>query len=98
MSITRRRRKAGMARFYDFSLIHLISMAIESSFRKLFRKILFYLSKRACASDKEALRAGINVIEDVENNTPLKEVIKTRFKKLRGNVKRKAKKKISSLM
>jgi len=43
----------------------------------LFRKILPYLGKGARAIGKEALRAGINVIEDVENNPPLKEAMKT---------------------
>jgi len=38
------------------------------------------------------------VIEDVENNTPLKEAMKTRFRELRGNLKRKAEEKINSLM
>jgi len=64
----------------------------------LFRKILPYLGKGARAIGKEALRAGINVIEDVENNTPLKEAMKTRFRESRGNLKRKAEEKISSLM
>jgi len=64
----------------------------------LFRKILPYLGRGARAIGKEALRAGINVIEDVENNTPMKEAMKTRFRESRGNLKRKAEEKISSLM
>ena len=36
---------------------------------------------------------GINIIEDVENNKPLKEAVKSRLAELRGNLKRKAKKK-----
>ena len=36
----------------------------------LFRKILPFLNKGARAVEKEALRAGINMIEDVENNKP----------------------------
>ena len=43
----------------------------------LFRKILPFLNKGARAVGKEALRAGINVIEDVENNKPLKEAVKS---------------------
>jgi len=43
----------------------------------LFRKIPLYLSKGARAIGKKALCTGINVIEDVENNIPLKETIKT---------------------
>jgi len=38
------------------------------------------------------------MIEDVENNTPLKEGIKIQFRESRGNLKRKAEEKISSLM
>ena len=64
----------------------------------LFRRVFPYLSKGVRAVGKEALRAGINVIEDVENNTPFKEAVKSRLKESRGNLKRKAKEKISSLM
>lgn len=64
----------------------------------LFRKVLPYLSRGARAVGKEALRAGINVMEDVENNTPLKEALKTRFKESSGNLKRKAQEKISGMM
>jgi len=39
----------------------------------LFRKILSYLNKGARAVGKEALCAGINIIEDVENNKLLKD-------------------------
>jgi len=45
---------------------------IESFLGRLFRKILLYLGKGARMIDKEALRAGINVIEDVENNFQLR--------------------------
>jgi len=38
------------------------------------------------------------VIENVENNTPLKEVMTTRFRESRGNLKRKVEEKINSLM
>jgi len=63
----------------------------RSFFCGLFRKILSYLNK-------EALCAGINVIEDIENNKSLKEAVKSRLAKSQGNLKRKAKAKISSLM
>ena len=49
---------------------------IRSFLDVLFRKILPYLNKGARAVVKETLRAGINVIEDVENNKPLKEAVK----------------------
>jgi len=64
----------------------------------LFRKILPYLRSGARAVGKEALRAGINVMEDVENDTPLKESIKNRFMESRKNLKRKAEEKIKDLM
>ena len=38
------------------------------------------------------------MIEDVENNKPLKEAVKSRLAESKGNLKRKAKEKISSLM
>jgi len=37
-------------------------------------------------------------MKDVENNTPLREAMKTRFRESRGNLKRKAEEKINSLM
>ena len=64
----------------------------------LFRKILPYLRSGVRAVGKEALRAGINVMEDVENDTPLKESIKNRFVESRKNLKRKAEEKIKDLM
>ena len=66
---------------------------IGSFLSELFRKILSYLNKDARAVGKEAVYAGINVIEDVENNKPLKEAIKNRLVESRGNLKRKAKEK-----
>jgi len=38
------------------------------------------------------------VIEDVENNKPLKEAVKNQLAESRSNLKRKAKEKINSLM
>lgn len=64
----------------------------------LFRRVLPYLGKVVRAVGKEALRAGVNVIEDVENNTPFKISVKQRFEESRDKLKRKAKEKISSLM
>ncbi|KAL6418948.1 hypothetical protein ACFW04_014159 [Cataglyphis niger] len=63
----------------------------------LFRRVLPYLSRGVRAVGKEALRAGVNIIDDVENNMPFK-VAKHRFEESRNNLKRKAKEKISSLM
>lgn len=64
----------------------------------LFRRVLPYLGKGLRAVGKEALRAGMNVIEDVGNNTPLREAVKNRFAESRGNLKRKAEEKIKNLM
>ena len=71
---------------------------IGSFLRRLFRKILSFLNKGASGVGKEALRAGINVIEDVENNKLLKKAVKSRLVESRSNLKRKATEKISSLM
>jgi len=54
---------------------------IGSFLGRLFRKILFFLNKGMCAIDK-------NVIEDVENNTPLKEAMKIRFRESHRNLKK----------
>ena len=88
--------------FHVFSSVHPISAGMESeAFSEGylgFKKILPFLNRGVRAVGKEALLAGINVIEDVENNKPLKEAIKSRLVESRGNLKRKAKEKISSLM
>jgi len=65
----------------------------------LIRKILFYLNKGTLIDREEALRMGINVIEVIEESHKLlKESVKSRFAESRGNLKRKAKEKINSLM
>jgi len=46
----------------------LYQRGIGSFLGGLFRKILPYLNKGARTVGREVLRAGINVIEDVENN------------------------------
>lgn len=64
----------------------------------LFRRVLPYLGIAARAVGKEALRAGANIIEDVENNTPIKVATRHRFEESRDKLKRQAKEKITSLM
>ncbi|KAL6416473.1 hypothetical protein ACFW04_013422 [Cataglyphis niger] len=64
----------------------------------LFRRVLPYLNRGIRVVEKEALRAGVNIIDDVENNMPFKVAAKHRFEESRNNLKRKAKEKISSLM
>jgi len=70
---------------------------IGSFLSGLFRKIP-YLNEDTHTVGKEALRTGINIIEDVENNKPLKVAVKSQFAESRGTQKRKPKEKISSLM
>jgi len=73
-----RRKAVEVVGFHEFSLVHYqCGHGIGSFLGGLFRKILLYLGKGARAIGKEALRARSNVIEDVENNTPLREVMKT---------------------
>src|SRR5947199_4330564 len=91
------------SRIGEFSLVFAGSSyqrgrGIGSFLGGLFRRILPYLYKGARAVGKEALRAGANRIEDVENNTPLKEAAKARFIESRNNLKNKATEKISNLM
>jgi len=59
--------RGGISRIFIGSLYH--GHGIGSFLSVLFRKIP-YLNKGARTVGKEALRAGINVIEDVENNKP----------------------------
>jgi len=59
----------------------------------LFRRVLPYLSKAVRAVEKEALRAGVNVIGDGENNTPFKKSVKHRSEEPRDKPKRKVKEK-----
>ena len=65
----------------------------------LFRKILPYIASGAKAVGKEAVRAGINVLDDVANNdTSFKESFKYRARESGKNLQRKASKKISEMM
>ena len=64
----------------------------------LFRRVLPFLARGARAVGKEALRAGINVMDDVEHNMPLKRSVKSRFEESGGNLKRKAMEKVQNLM
>jgi len=82
--------KVAKVEFHVFSSARPTSADIESFLGELFRKILFYLNKGARTVSKEA---GINVIEDVENNKPLKEAVKSQLAESRSNLKRKAKEK-----
>ena len=79
--------------FRMLSSVHFTNAnGIGSFFGELFRKILPYLNKSARVVGKEVLHAGINVTEDVKNNKPLKEAVKSWLDNL------KTKEKISFLM
>lgn len=65
----------------------------------LFRSVLPLLSKGAKAIGKEALRAGLHVVEDVSgNNIPFRESLRRRAAESGENLQRKARDKISLLM
>ena len=65
----------------------------------LFRKMLPYISSGVKAVEKETLRAGINVLDDVANNgVNFKEAVKLRAKESGKNLKRKAAAKIAEMM
>ena len=64
--------------FYVFSSIRPTNANMESkTFSRTIQKNITLFNKDACTIGKEALRAGIYVIEDVGNNKPLKESIKS---------------------
>lgn len=65
----------------------------------LFRRALPFLAKGARAVGREALRAGINVLDDVtENNMSFKDSLNSRLAESGLKLKRKANEKISELM
>lgn len=57
----------------------------------LFRKALPFLYTGARAVGKEALKSGLGILEDIENNKPVKESVVTRIRSGGSNLKRKAK-------
>lgn len=65
----------------------------------LFRSVLPLLKRGAQAIGREALRAGINVIEDVSGKKrPFAESVRRRINESGGNLKRKAAEKMDLLM
>lgn len=65
----------------------------------LFRRALPFLAKGARAVGREALRAGMNVLDDVtENNMSFKQSLNNRLAESGINLKRKATEKITKLM
>ena len=66
---------------------------IGSFIGAIFRKIVPYLSSDAKAVGKEAVRAGLNVLDDIANNgVSFKDSVKTRLRESGKNLKRKAEK------
>lgn len=71
---------------------------IGSFFAGLARSILPLFTRGLRAVGKEALRGGINVIDDIGNNINFKESVKNRFKESRDNLSEKAKQKLNDMM
>lgn len=65
----------------------------------LFRRVLPLLSRGAKAVGKEALRAGVNILEDItDRNVSPSEAFKSRLRETGESLKRKAENKIDSMM
>lgn len=65
----------------------------------LFRKALPFLKRGAKAVGREALRAGMHIIDDVStHNVPFKNALRNRAYESTHNLKRKAEEKIDNLM
>lgn len=72
---------------------------LGSWFSGIFRSALPLLAKGARAVGKEALRAGVNILDDVtENNRGFKESFHSRLNESGLNLKRKASEKINKMM
>ena len=70
-----------------------------SFFTGLFLRALPFLAKGARTVGKEALRAGVNILDDVaENNKSFKEAFKNRMNESGENLKRKAVEKFDKIM
>jgi hypothetical protein len=87
----------GIARVY-VGTAHQRGHGIGSFLGGLFRSALPLLKSGARALGKEALRAGVSVMEDMDNDAPFKEALKYRAAESVGNLRRKAFDKLGSLM
>lgn len=87
----------GMDNFYRGAR-HQRGHGIGSFLGGLFRRILPLFTSGARAVGKEALRTGMNVINDMQNNTPFKQALKTRAKESGRNLQKKAEEKLDKLM
>lgn len=64
----------------------------------LFRRVLPFLTSGVRAVGKEVLRTGINVMEDMEQDTPFKQALKNRARESRDILLRKAEEKVKNIM
>lgn len=64
----------------------------------LFRRALPFLKSGAGAVGREALRAGLNVMSDMNRDVPFKQALKNRAMESGGNLRRSAASKIETLM
>ena len=72
---------------------------IGSFLAGIFRQVLPLFSRGDKAVGKEAVRTGMNIMSDVTTgNTPIKELIRNRFKESDEILKRKAEEKLDKLM
>ena len=72
---------------------------IGSFIGAIFRKIAPYLTSGAKAVGKEAVRAGLNLLDDIVNDeVSFKDSVKTRLRESGKNLKRKADKKVSDMI
>lgn len=72
---------------------------LGSWFSGIFRSALPYLARGARVVGKEALRAGVNILDDVsDNNMSFKESLHNRLNESGHNLKRKATEKLHNIM
>lgn len=71
---------------------------IGSFLAGVFRRVLPLLSRGAKSVGKEALRASMNVVSDVAQNTPVREALRNRIRESGLNLKRKAEDKFDAMM
>lgn len=91
-------RGAGVGRIYIGAPYQRGHGGIGSFLAGALRRVLPLLSRGAKAVGKEALSAGMNIVSDLANRTPLKESFRNRVRESGENLKRKAEEKIDRLM
>lgn len=71
---------------------------VGSFFSGLFRSIMPLIRRGVGTVGKEALRTGVNILGDLQEKRPIKEIFKTRISEAGGNLKRKAENKIDTIL